>query len=93
MTPAFAAGAAVRIRPCAWDRHHRVPRYVQGRAGTVLLLCGAFPDPEALARGEAAAILPLYRVGLPLGTLWPEGSPGPADTLEVEVFESCLDPA
>ena len=90
-------GDAVAVREehlaaSRWRKPHlRVPGYLFGARGVVERVCGAFPDPEALAFGEPATSQNLYRVRFDRAALWPEGgSARTGDTVDVEVYESWL---
>jgi hypothetical protein len=92
--PAFAPGAAVRVRD-DWPElrgpvHIRTPHYLRGVAGRVVRRLGAFPNPEDLAFGRPAARVPLYHVTFDPTEVWPDTHP--RDVLLVEVFEHWLEP-
>ncbi len=94
MSARFGPGDRVRIHTRNPPGHHRVPLYVRGHSGTVERLCGAFGQPELLARGEdGAPFQTLYRVHLKQTDLWSGYAENPADTLEIEIFEHWLEPA
>ena len=93
--PAFVPGAAVRVRD-AWPERQgpvdvRTPHYLRGVQGRVLRRLGAFPNPEDLAFGRAAATVPLYHVEFAPRAVWPDGEPD--GSLVVEIFEHWLEPA
>ncbi|MCX7933404.1 MAG: nitrile hydratase subunit beta [Rhodovarius sp.] len=95
MTPRFAPGQRVRVRP-VWPEalgrlHLRTPHYLRGRTGVIDRCLGRFPNPEDLAFRRPAAERDLYHVLFDQRAIWPEAAPG--DTLLVEIFEHWLEAA
>lgn len=95
MSAGFEPGAPVRVRD-AWPErfgtvHQRTPHYLRGRAGRVVRRLGAFPNPEGLAFGGPAPVVPLYHVAFEAAALWPD-APADGDLL-VEIYEHWLEPA
>lgn len=96
--PRFSVGKRVRVRAGAPPGHVRTPWFVRGAVGVVERVCGHFANPEELAYGRPGTPkLPLYRVRFALSDLWPEaadddGGFGREDTLDVELYESWLEP-
>ena len=95
--PVFAVGQAVRTRAPAQNAfveggHTRLPAYVAGKVGRVVLShgCHVFPDRNAHGLGEGAE--PLYAVAFRAGDLWPEAA-GPGDEVILDLWQSYLDPA
>ena len=93
----FAIGARVRVRPIAGNEtvdggHTRLPTYVAGRTGTVVLHHGAhvFPDSNAHFHGEAPQHL--YTVAFAAGDLW-QHAESPDDEMRLDLWESYLVPA
>jgi hypothetical protein len=91
----FEPGAPVRVRD-AWPErfgavHQRTPHYLHGHAGRVVRRLGAFPNPEGLAFGGPAPVVPLYHVAFDTAALWPD-APADGDLL-VEIYEHWLEPA
>ena len=91
--PIFADGMPVRVR-ASWPEAHgpvhiRTPHYLRGVAGRVVRCLGAFPNPEDLAFGRPAAVIPLYHVAFDPVAVWPEGAR--QDELLVEIFEHWLE--
>lgn len=92
--PRFDVGERVRIDDRDSSLHNRVPAYVRGHVGTVVLVARAYGEPERLAYGDRAAPRrPLYRVRLPARDLWPDDDVPCDDTLDVEIFEHWLERA
>lgn len=93
MTAAFTVGQGVRIARRATIGHIRVPTYVQGQAATVVAVAGEFVIPEDEAYGRLnGRRRSLYRVRLPLASLWADHRGPAGDTLEIEMFEHWLEP-
>ena len=96
MSAAFDAGATVRVRD-AWPErfgivHQRTPHYLRGREGRVLRRLGAFPNPENLAFGAPAPVVPLYHVAFDAAALWPDAAAsGAGGDLVVELYEHWLE--
>lgn len=88
----FAPGDKVRVladftRP----GHVRTPWYCRDKAGVVERVCGAFPNPEALAYAkDGLPKLPLYRVRFAQRELWPDYQGTEDDAVEIEIYESWL---
>lgn len=95
MSAGFDPGALVRVRD-AWPErfgtiHQRTPHYLRGRPGRVVRRLGAFPNPEGLAFGGPAPVVPLYHVAFDAAALWPDATEG--GDLLVEVYEHWLEHA
>ncbi len=88
----FQPGDRVRVRTGSPPHHFRTPKYVQGKTGRVVSLCGRFPNPESLAYGGSGLPRqPLYRVEFAQSHLWGK-YPGPsADKLLIDIYEHWLD--
>ncbi len=88
--PRFVLGQTVRARNLHPSGHTRLPRYVRGRTGVVVLHHGAhvFPDSNAHFRGEQPQ--QLYSVRFTARELWgPDASA--RDTVTVDLWESYLE--
>lgn len=92
MSRRFADGTAVRVKALFPPGHCRTPYYARGRRGTVLRLIDRQPNPEAMAYGREAQILPVYRVRFEADELW--GGPASAlgDAVVADLFEPWLEP-
>ena len=89
----FDVGDRVRIDDRDPSVHHRVPAYVRGHEGVVVLVAHRYGRPESLAYGGSGEPSePLYRVRLVQTDLWPDDAT-PGDTLDVEIFQHWLSPA
>lgn len=98
--PRFSMGKRVRVKTIAPIGHCRTPAYIRGASGVVERLCGHFHDPQELAYGRRDGLkVALYRVRFALSELWPDEGAAPdaayfarEDTLDVELYESWLEP-
>ena len=91
---AFNNGDTVTVRTGNPPTHYRTPVYCQGKTGTVVALCGIFPDPESLAHGgDGTPYKPLYRVEFPQNELWDNYNGPSTDRLQVDIYEQWLERA
>jgi nitrile hydratase subunit beta len=99
-TSRAADGAAARFRPgdsvvarnINPHSHTRLPRYVRGRRGTVVVDHGIFVLPDSNASGHGPHPQHVYGVRFAARELWgPEASE--RDTLQIDLFDDYLDPA
>jgi nitrile hydratase subunit beta len=88
----FGAGDRVRARNLNPATHTRLPRYVRGHAGTVVVVhgCHVFPDVNAHGGGEDPQWL--YTVRFDGRDLWGPDS-DPTVAVSVDAFEPYLEPA
>jgi nitrile hydratase subunit beta len=88
----FAPGDRVRARNIHPRTHTRLPRYVRGHVGTVVLVHGAHIYPDAHARGDGEDPQWLYTVRFDGRELWgPDADP--RSGVSVDAFEPYLEPA
>ena len=96
-TPArFAVGDRVRARNLHPHGHTRLPRYVRGHVGSVVLLHGTHVFPDRHAAGEPGSAFDdtpewLYTVEFDGAELWgPQAEPG--TRVSVDAWEPYLEP-
>ncbi len=91
--PRFAVGQTVRARSHAPHRgHHRLPRYVRGRTGTVARSYPAFTLPDSMAHGRGEDPAYVYAVAFTATELWgPDADP--SQTCHIDLFEPYLQEA
>jgi nitrile hydratase subunit beta len=88
----FAVGDRVRARNIHPPTHTRLPRYVRGRVGTVVLVHGAHIYPDVHAHGGGEDPQWLYTVRFDGRELWgPDADP--RSGVSVDAFEPYLEPA
>jgi nitrile hydratase len=93
MTRNLAAGDCVRIVGMNPPGHRRTPFYIRGKDGVIERVCGEFANPEELGHGfDGLPKKRLYRVRFKQTDLWTNYSGGPADTVDVDVYEHWLQP-
>jgi nitrile hydratase subunit beta len=86
----FAPGEAVRVRTMHPPSHTRLPRYAQGRTGTVEAIRGFHVYPDALVAGHGEDPQWLYTVVFEARELWgPEADP--QAKVSFEAFEPYLE--
>ena len=84
----YAAGATVRVRAADPDHHTRVPGYVRGHTGRVVVALGRWQLPDDSARGiTPPRIETCYAVRFSAADLWGTGD----HTVTVDLWESYLD--
>jgi nitrile hydratase subunit beta len=85
-------GDRVRARNIHPPTHTRLPRYVRGRVGTVVLVHGAHIYPDVHAHGGGEDPQWLYTVRFDGRELWgPDADP--KSGVSVDAFEPYLEPA
>jgi nitrile hydratase len=74
--------------------HVRTPGYLRGRVGEVVVVSGAYADPNKLARGEVGVpYRMLYRMAFDQHDLWPDYPGSRKDRLIADIYEHWLQPA
>ncbi len=88
----FAAGQRARIANRLTIGHSRVPSYARGRIGVIERVLREFliPEDDAFGRRHGRRRF-LYRVSLDPHDLWSDYRGGPADTVELEIYEHWLE--
>jgi Nitrile hydratase beta subunit, C-terminal len=90
--PRHKIGDRVQVRLAYPPGHVRTPCYVRGHRGIIERLCGVYPNPEELAYARSGRpAQPLYRVRFLQRDLWPDYVGGPADTVDVEIYQHWLE--
>ncbi|MDP9933461.1 nitrile hydratase subunit beta [Variovorax paradoxus] len=88
----FAVGQAVRMHIGKVDHHTRLPRYVQGKCGTIEHVHGAHVFADANAQGIGEQPQWLYTVVFEEAELWGAASPRQNLSVSVDAWESYLEP-
>jgi len=89
----FAVGQAVRMHIGKVDHHTRLPRYVQGKCGTIEHVHGAHVFADANAQGLGEQPQWLYTVVFDEAELWGEGAHRQNLAVSVDAWESYLEAA
>ena len=89
--PRFSPGDRVVVRDVHPPGHTRCPRYVRGKAGTVVRIDGATSLPDIEAHSTARRHERIYCVRFGADDLWGDGEG--RTTVHVDVWESWLDAA
>ena len=87
--PRFGAGDGVRVREWHPAGHTRCPRYVRGKAGTVVRVDGVHSVPDVEAHGIARRSEPTYSVRFDAAELWRDGQRGVS--VHVDLWDSYLE--
>jgi hypothetical protein len=92
----YSPGDRVRVR-LDWPEtgpkrvHIRTPHYLRGRSGVIERVFGTYPNPEALAFGQAGLpAQPLYQVRFAQAPLWAKAAS--VDTVVADLYEHWLEP-
>ena len=92
MSDRFRPGDRVRTSRVDPPHHTRLPRYVRGATGTIVLSQGHHPLPDLNSRGLPAEPEPVYAVRFDGRDLFGDGGDGD-HTVTVDLWESYLSPA
>jgi nitrile hydratase len=87
--PRFVVGDRVRVREWHPPGHTRCPRYVRGKAGTVVRVDGTHSVPDIEAHGTARRYEPTYSVRFDAADLWQDGQHGVS--VHVDLWDSYLE--
>ncbi|MEM7189988.1 MAG: SH3-like domain-containing protein, partial [Pseudomonadota bacterium] len=90
--PVYAVGERVRSNSFSHSGHTRLPRYVRGRIGEIILYHGAHVLPDASAKLTGDAPEHLYTVRFAATELWgPDADPNHSVT--ADLWESYIERA
>jgi nitrile hydratase len=87
--PRFGVGDRVRVREWHPPGHTRCPRYVRGKAGTVVRVDGSYSVPDIEAHGPARRHEMTYSVRFDAADLWGDGQRGVS--VHVDLWDSYLE--
>jgi nitrile hydratase beta subunit len=90
--PRYKPGDRVRTKNIHPATHTRLPRYLRGHVGEIVLLHGIHVFPDTSAHGKGEQPQPLYTVRFSARDIWGEAR-NPRDTVSADLWESYLDPA
>ena len=89
---AFRVGDRVRARNLHPLGHTRVPRYVRGRRGVVVIDHGVFVFPDTHAAGQGTKPQHVYSVRFTARELWGDAAPA-RDSVCVDLWDDYLEAA
>jgi nitrile hydratase beta subunit len=87
--PCFGVGDPVRVRDWHPPGHTRCPRYVRGKAGTVVRVDGIHSVPDIEAHGAARRYEQTYSVRFDAADLW--GASQRGVSVHVDLWDSYLE--
>jgi nitrile hydratase subunit beta len=90
--PRFKPGTTVIARNIHPHGHTRLPRYVRGKQGTIIVDHGIFALPDSNAEGLGLRSQHVYGVRFTARELWGPHAAA-RDTLQIDLFDDYLDPA
>ena len=86
----FRAGDRVRAKNINPVGHTRLPRYVRGKTGTVVIDHGVFITPDTVAHGLGDHPQHVYSVSFDATELWGENAPA-KDTVRIDLWDDYLE--
>jgi hypothetical protein len=86
----FKTGDRVKVRNYQPQTHTRLPGYVRGKIGTVVVDYGVFVFPDTMANRVGEKPQHLYGVHFEAREVWGDKG-GKTDTLRVDLFDDYLD--
>ncbi len=88
--PAFAVGDVVRARRIEHGGHTRLPRYAQGKRGSIAQIFAAYDFPDDSPKGEEVPVQQLYSVRFEGSELW-GASAEPGTAVYIDMWEGYLE--
>ncbi|MBK0004801.1 nitrile hydratase subunit beta [Erwinia sp. S38] len=86
----FRAGDRVRAKNINPAGHTRLPRYVRGKTGTIVIDHGVFITPDTVAHGLGDHPQHVYSVSFDATELWGENAPA-KDTVRIDLWDDYLE--
>ncbi|MEN4709102.1 nitrile hydratase subunit beta [Pantoea agglomerans] len=86
----FRAGDRVRAKNINPVGHTRLPRYVRGKTGTIVIDHGVFITPDTVAHGLGDHPQHVYSVSFDATELWGENAPA-KDTVRIDLWDDYLE--
>ncbi len=90
MPASFRAGDRVRAKNINPAGHTRLPRYVRGKTGTIVIDHGVFITPDTVAHGLGDHPQHVYSVSFDATELWGENAPA-KDTVRIDLWDDYLE--
>ena len=88
--PAFAVGDVVRARRIEHGGHTRLPRYAQGKSGSIAQIFAAYDFPDDSPTAKDAPVQQLYSVRFEGSELWGESAES-GTAVYIDMWESYLE--
>ncbi|WP_336763415.1 SH3-like domain-containing protein [Asaia sp. VD9] len=92
IAPKFSVGDRVRARNINPAGHTRLPRYVRGRTGVIVMDHGVFSFPDTMAHGGIETPQHVYNVRFEAAELWSEDNPA-RDCVHIDLWDDYLEHA
>ncbi|OWS75265.1 nitrile hydratase subunit beta (plasmid) [Pantoea dispersa] len=86
----FRAGDRVRAKNINPAGHTRLPRYVRGKTGTIVIDHGVFITPDTVAHGLGDHPQHVYSVSFDATELWGKNAPA-KDTVRIDLWDDYLE--
>jgi nitrile hydratase len=90
IAPNFRTGDRVRAKNINPAGHTRLPRYVRGKTGTVVIDHGVFITPDTVAHGRGDHPQHVYSVSFDATELWGKNAPA-KDTVRIDLWDDYLE--
>ncbi len=90
MPASFRAGDRVRAKNINPVGHTRLPRYVRGKTGTIVIDHGVFITPDTVAHGLGDHPQHVYSVSFGATELWGENASA-KDTVRIDLWDDYLE--
>ena len=88
----FVPGDTVLAKNVNPANHTRLPRYVRGKVGTIMMDHGVFVTPDTAAHGLGEHPQHVYCVRFTAAELW-GGDASSRDTVNIDLWDDYLQPA
>lgn len=90
VAPSFKVGDKVRAKNINPATHTRLPRYVRGKVGTIVMDHGVFVTPDTAAHGLGEHPQHVYNVAFGGDELW-GGNASPKDKVYIDLWDDYLE--
>ncbi len=90
MPASFRAGDRIRAKNINPAGHTRLPRYVRGKTGTIVIDHGVFITPDTVAHGLGDHPQHVYSVSFDATELWGKNAPA-KDTVRIDLWDDYLE--
>ncbi len=90
VAPSFKVGDKVRAKNFNLTTHTRLPRYIRGKVGTVVIDHGVFVTPDTVAHGQGEHPQHVYSVAFGGDELWGGGASA-KDKVYIDLWDDYLE--